>query len=346
MQATGKLATGVRDVKKDNTECKRRQIQVAIHVTGARGYERGFSRQIAHMNRSFRSIGLWGRLTDASVAEPASQIVAHLHGRGLEVLANPPPQHSAKFEGVRPLVEAEIAAQADLIVAVGGDGTMLHAAREAAVHGVPLLGINRGRLGFLADVSPEHMLDVIDVILSGDYREEARLMLEAELQTSTGHDDAMLALNDVAVQKGESGRMIDCETWVDGSFVTAHRSDGVIVATPTGSTAYALSCGGPIMHPNVEALVIAPICPHTLSDRPLVLKSDSSIEIRVDLAAGNRAHFSCDGHTVTELSAGDTLRVRAADLSVTLLHPPGYDYYELLRSKLHWGRANNSGHNR
>ncbi len=298
------------------------------------------------MTRSFSRIGLWGRFADDSVADPASQIVAHLRGRGLEVLANPPPERRSQFDGVTRLIEPEVAAQADLVVAVGGDGTILHAARQAAAHGVPVLGINRGRLGFLADVSPEHMLDVIDVILAGDYREERRLMLEAELQSSSGSGKPMFALNDVALQKGESGRMIDCETWVDGSFVTAHRSDGLIVATPTGSTAYALSCGGPIMHPDVQALVIAPICPHTLSDRPLVLTSDSSIEIRVDLAAGNRAHFSCDGQTVNEISAGDTLRVRAADRKVTLLHPPGYDYYELLRSKLHWGRANHSGHNR
>jgi NAD+ kinase len=298
------------------------------------------------MTRPFRRIGLWGRFADDSVAEPASQIVAHLHGRGLEVLANLPAERHAQFKDLTQLNETEVVAQADLIVAVGGDGTILHAARLAAAHEVPVLGINRGRLGFLADVTPDHMLDVIDVILAGEYREEQRLMLEAELQTASGRGDPILALNDVALQKGESGRMIDCETWVDGSFVTAHRSDGLIVATPTGSTAYALSCGGPIMHPDVKALVIAPICPHTLSDRPLVLTSDSSIEIRVDLAAGNRAHFSCDGQTVNEISTGDTLRVRAADRKVTLLHPPGYDYYELLRSKLHWGRANQSGNNR
>ncbi len=298
------------------------------------------------MIRQFQRVGIWGRLGDSSVADPAAQIVNHLRRRRLQVLANPPAASLAQFDGVQVVADSDIAQQADLIVAVGGDGTILHAARQAAAHGAPVLGVNRGRLGFLADVSPDHMLDVIDVILAGNYCEEQRLMLEAQLRSNHGAQDPMLALNDVAVQKGESGRMIDCNTWVDGSFVTAHRGDGLIVATPTGSTAYALSCGGPIMQPDVNALVMAPICPHTLSDRPLVLKADSVIDIQVKVSADNRAHFACDGQTVTEIAATDRLRIRVADQKVTLLHPPGYDYYELLRSKLHWGRANHSERNR
>jgi NAD+ kinase len=297
------------------------------------------------MSSAFRRIGLWGRLGEPAVAEPALQIVAHLRRHGLEVLAAPPQAVRARFAAATTLPEEQIAAEADLIIAVGGDGTMLHAARQAALNSVPLLGVNRGRLGFLADVSPERMLDAIDRIVAGDYQQENRLMLEAVILLADGSSrPPVLALNDIALQKGESGRMLDCVTWVDGSYVTAHRGDGLIVATPTGSTAYALSCGGPIMHPNADALVIAPICPHTLSDRPLVLQSTSVIEVSVQPAHDSRAHVARDGELVGELGAEDRLRIRSADLKVTLLHPPGYDYFELLRSKLHWGRANGAAH--
>lgn len=296
------------------------------------------------MSRSFQSVGLWGRLSDDSVMEPALQIVAHLRSRGVEVLAAPPPEADRRFHDVTRVSEDTIAARADLIIAIGGDGTILHAARRAAGRRVPLLGINRGRLGFLADVSPEAMIDVIDVILDGDYLAEDRLMLEGQLRRADGTENpTTLALNDVTVQKGESGRMLDCLTSVDGSYVNSHRGDGLIVATATGSTAYALSCGGPIMQPNVDALVIAPICPHTLSDRPLVLRADSVIEVGVQLPADGHAQVACDGRALGEIGPGDTLRIRAAEQKVTLLHPPGYNYYELLRSKLNWGRANRSG---
>jgi NAD+ kinase len=297
------------------------------------------------MSQAFRRIGLWGRLSEPTVAEPALQIVAHLHERGVEVLAAPPESLRARFAAATTLPEERIAAEADLIIAVGGDGTMLHAARQAALQGVPLLGVNRGRLGFLADVSPEKMRDAIDRILTGDFQREDRLMLEAEILRDGGSaEPAVLALNDIAVLKGESGRMLDCATWVDGSYVTAHRGDGLIVATPTGSTAYALSCGGPIMHPTTDALVIAPICPHTLSDRPLLLRSTSVIEVTVLPGGDSRAHVARDGELIGDFGTADRLRIRAADLKVTLLHPPGYDYFELLRSKLHWGRANGPPH--
>jgi NAD+ kinase len=203
---------------------------------------------------------------------------------------------------------------------------------------VPLLGINRGRLGFLTDISPEHLFDAIDSILAGDYLEERRLMLSARI--ADGSHPRMVALNDVVLQKGETGRMIDFVTTVDGSYVNAHRGDGLIVATPTGSTAYALSCGGPIIQPNVDALVMVPICPHTLSDRPLVLKISSSIEVSVDTGSDSSACVVCDGEELGRISNGQVLRIGLAQETVTLLHPLDYNYYELLRSKLNWGRAN------
>jgi NAD+ kinase len=243
------------------------------------------------------------------------------------------------LSGITRVDEDELAARVDLMIAIGGDGTLLHAARQVAPRGVPLLGINRGRLGFLTDISPEHMLDAIEAILGGDYLEERRLMLSAQIGDGSTHSK-LVALNDVVLQKGETGRMVDFITTVDGSYVNAHRGDGLIVATPTGSTAYALSCGGPIIQPNVDALVMVPICPHTLSDRPLVLKLTSSIEVRVDTGIGGAAHVVCDGEDLGRIGSGETLRIALADQNVTLLHPRDYNYYELLRSKLNWGRAN------
>ncbi|HET7131117.1 MAG TPA: NAD(+)/NADH kinase, partial [Gammaproteobacteria bacterium] len=221
-----------------------------------------------------------------------------------------------------------------------GDGTLLHAARHVAHRDVPLLGINRGRLGFLTDVSPEHMLETIDAILGGDYLAERRLMLAARIGAPGEAPPALLALNDVVLQKGEAGRMLDFVTMVDGTYVNTHRGDGLIVATPTGSTAYALSCGGPIIQPDVDALVMVPICPHTLSDRPLLLKASSKIEVRVE---GADAHVVCDGEELGRLNRDERLRIELADRTVTLLHPRDYNYYELLRSKLNWGRANRNG---
>jgi NAD+ kinase len=278
-------------------------------------------------------------LSEPSVAEPAKQVFAHLLKRNIRVFAPQQADAGPLPDGLTAVAATELAEHVDLVVVIGGDGTLLHAARHVAERGVPLLGINRGRLGFLTDISPEHMFDKIDAILAGDYLEERRLMLNARIGDGAAHP-RLVALNDVVLQKGETGRMLDFVTTVDGSYVNTHRGDGLIVATPTGSTAYALSCGGPIIQPNVDALVMVPICPHTLSDRPLVLKLTSSIEVRVDTGADLAAHVVCDGEALGRINGGEVLRIGLADETVTLLHPRDYNYYELLRSKLNWGRAN------
>ena len=293
------------------------------------------------MPQQFKTVGLWGRLSEPSVAEPAKQVLAHLRKHRIRVFAATDAHDDELPDGLTAIAETELAEHVDLVVAIGGDGTLLHAARHVAERGVPLLGINRGRLGFLTDISPEHMFDAIDAILAGNYLEEKRLMLRAQMTDGTRHP-RLVALNDVVLQKGETGRMLDFVTTVDGSYVNTHRGDGLIVATPTGSTAYALSCGGPIIQPNVDALVMVPICPHTLSDRPLVLKLTSSIEVRVETDAGSPAQVVCDGEALGRIGAGEVLRIGLADETVTLLHPRDYNYYELLRSKLNWGRANRS----
>jgi len=290
------------------------------------------------MPREFKTVALWGRLGENSVTEPAQQVLAHLRQRGITVLVAAGSDAKRELDGATRVDEREIAHKADLVVAIGGDGTLLHAARHVAARDVPLVGINRGRLGFLTDVSPEHMQSALDAILAGDYLSERRLMLAAavENRAATG---SLFGLNDIVLQKGDTGRLLDFTTEVDGAYVNTHRGDGLIVATPTGSTAYALSCSGPIIQPNVDALVMVPICPHTLSDRPLVLPSASRIRVTLDHAGGSDAHVVCDGEALARMAGGDALTISLAKQSVTLLHPREYNYYELLRSKLNWGRA-------
>jgi NAD+ kinase len=235
--------------------------------------------------------------------------------------------------------ESQLAMAADLLVAVGGDGTMLLAARLAAPHGVPVLGVNRGRLGFLADIGLTELRERLDDVLAGRYVQDRRSMLQARLLHPGEPERVCVALNDVVLQKWQTGRMLDFETWIDGRYVNTHGGDGLVIATATGSTAYALSCGGPILYPELEALVLAPICPHTLSDRPIVVRSSSTIEIRLIERPDVGAQITCDGVSLGALVSGDRLMIMPASLAVTLLHPPDHDYYRILRSKLRWGRG-------
>ncbi len=228
-------------------------------------------------------------------------------------------------------------------MAIGGDGTMLFAAQLALARGIPLLGVNRGRLGFLTDVLPDEMLASVDAVLEGRYETDRRDLLAASLVHADGAALACRALNDVVVQRQESGRMVELEVRIDGSFVNTHGGDGLVVASSTGSTAYALSCGGPIIHPSLGAVVIAPISPHTLSDRPIVVQRDSRIEIRLVARSGARAQVTCDGARLGDLEPASRLEIGPAAESITLLHPQGHDYFRLLRSKLHWGRSGRSG---
>lgn len=295
------------------------------------------------MKNEFKKIGLWGRLSEDNVVGPALQISRHLKKRGLEVYAAKTARAKDGLAGVERIAVGSLAAKVDLLVAIGGDGNMLRAARCVAGHDVPLLGVNRGRLGFLTDISPEQMLDTIDAILAGDYLAEERQMLEATLIDEDGASHSTRALNDVVLQKGDSGRIIEFITTVDGSYVNTHGGDGLIVSTATGSTAYALSCGGPIIQPDVDAFVMIPICPHTLSDRPLLLRGSSRIEVQLEKGHDYFGHVACDGEELGRMNANASLQIRAAAERVRFLHPQDYNYYELLRSKLNWGRANRTG---
>jgi NAD+ kinase len=291
------------------------------------------------MPHSFQSVALVGNAKDLRVAECMLGLAAHFHARGVPVLVDPSVGLAFKANSVVLCPEQSFATRADLIVAIGGDGTLLYAARLVAGHSVPLLGVNRGRLGFLTDVSPSCMLEDVDSVLAGRYSEDRRSLLAARLESHDGKIARALALNDVVVNKWETGRTMDFETSINGRFVNSHGGDGMVIATATGSTAYALSCGGPIVEPDLEVWVLAPISPHTLSDRPIVVRAGSKIQLRMSDRFESRAQVTCDGTAIGDLEQGDNLYVEGADAQITLLHPPGYDYYRLLRSKLHWGRG-------
>lgn len=284
-----------------------------------------------------RCCALVGKLEDPRVAESASALVPHLIERGVQVLVNAALGSIAP--GVTRVAESEIGRRADLVIAIGGDGTLLYAARLVARHAVPLLGVNRGRLGFLTDVMPQDMLQSVDAAIAGELEADRRPLLEARLFKGAGPLAEAFALNDVVMQKHDTGRTLDFETRVNGQFVNTHTGDGIIVASATGSTAYALSCGGPIIEPHLEALVMAPICAHTLSDRPIVVSARSVIGIALRERADTQANVTCDGIMLGALAPGDRLEARAGSEYVTLLHPPGHDYFKILRSKLHWGRG-------
>jgi NAD+ kinase len=303
------------------------------------------------MGLPVRTCALVGRFTDSRVAESAHALLAHLATRHVTVLiANTATLAHAMAHAmadaetgsgatVQRLPEEELGRRADLMIAVGGDGTLLYAAGLVARHHVPLLGINRGRLGFLTDVMPQDMLGCVDAALEGRLEADERPLLAACLRQSGGAVAEALALNDVVLQKLATGRMLDFETRVGGRYVNTHAGDGIVVASATGSTAYALSCGGPIIEPHLDALVMAPICPHTLSDRPIVVSAHALIEISLLERPDTRAQITCDGAILGEIAPGDRLEIRPAGERITLLHPAGHDYYRLLRSKLHWGRG-------
>ena len=287
------------------------------------------------MDTEFRNIALVGRQTDARVAEPMRVLANYLTKAGIKVTAA---EALTLDLPVTRVAEEQLCDDADLVIAIGGDGTMLYASRLARIRGTPILGVNRGRLGFLADITPDEMIASVEQVLAGKYIKDSRLLLKALLSTAAGDEVVEYGLNDVVVQRRGSGGMVDFSTSVAGQYVNTHSGDGLICATPTGSTAYALSCGGPIIEPQLDAVALVPICPHTLTDRPIVIPASREIEIVLLKRDDSRAEITVDGGHIGTLGPGDTLTVAAASQRVTLLHPPGHDFYGILRSKLFWGR--------
>lgn len=291
------------------------------------------------MNEAIHTCALLGRFEENTVRESAAALLPHLAQRGLTTLVQRTAAAGALGDNALPVDDAELVARAQLAVVIGGDGSLLYAARLVAGNGIPLLGINRGRLGFLTDVMPQDMFQSVDAVLEGRYERDHRPLLEARSSGPGRETRSQLALNDVVLAKWETGRILDFETRIDGRFVNSHGADGLVVASGTGSTAYALSCGGPIVDPALDVLVVVPICPHTLADRPIVVSGRSTISVVLHERFDTRAQVTCDGAVFGELQPGETLEIRPSAHGITLLHPPGYDYFRLLRSKLHWGRG-------
>ena len=281
----------------------------------------------------FQHIGLIAKPGDSSLAPVLDKLRRFLADMGLNVSLARSAALALDQKDYLPS-KAELARVCDLTIVVGGDGTFLNAAREMAEENTPLVGINLGRLGFLVDISPERMLEALTAILQGDYIEDRRFLLEARI----GEEQRQLALNDVVLHKWNTARMIEFETRINGQFVDSQRSDGIIISTPTGSTAYALSGGGPLLEPSLDAIALVPICPHRLSNRPIVVHGDSEICIetsgRTDF---NHVRITCDGQSSLTLNEGDRLVVRKYPKPIRLYHPVNHDHFDLLRAKLGWG---------
>jgi NAD+ kinase len=262
----------------------------------------------------------------------------HLRKRGCAVLVERGTPGATAGRGVGIVSRTELARRSDLAVVVGGDGTLLNAGRTLAPAGLPILGVNQGRLGFMVDVAPEELAGTFDEILEGRYVRERRLVLSAHIRTARRTRGPFLAINDVVVRNQAAVRMIEFETWLDDEFISQHRADGIIVSTPTGSTAYALSGGGPVIHPALDALTVVPICPHTFSDRPVVFGTDRAVRIVLGGARGTRAMCTCDGQLDETVAAGDVVVITRSPHVLELIHPRNYRYFNILRNKLHWGR--------
>ncbi|HLA74320.1 MAG TPA: NAD(+) kinase [Gammaproteobacteria bacterium] len=289
------------------------------------------------MANTFKCIGLIGKYADSTVLGTIKILSDYLKGRQLEVILDESTAQLLPGHGLKTASRAAIGASCDLAIVIGGDGTLLNAARSLISYEICLLGINQGRLGFLADISPHDMIQKLDSILQGIYLEEQRIMLHARIERAGQCISESDALNDVAVHKWNVARMIEVQTYINGQFVHTHRSDGIIVSTPTGSTAYALSSGGPILHPALNAIVLVPVSPHTMSNRPIVVDGDSQIEIIVKDSNQSHAQVTCDGQINLSLASGDIIKVRKKDQRVRLIHPADHDHYKILRAKLHWG---------
>lgn len=292
-------------------------------------------------NPAFRRIGLMGRAGKRSVIESLTQIAQTVNEMGLTLImdedtANLPTLDFTEIEKVKIVQRSLLGEICDLVIVVGGDGSILHAAEALARYRVPVMGVNRGRLGFLADVNPDEVALKLRQVLMGDYLLDHRFLLRMEIREGEQIIQEDMALNDVVLHAGKSVHMIDFQMKIDGQDVYRQHSDGLIVATPTGSTAYALSGGGPIIHPSMDAICLVPMHPHTLSSRPIVVSGNSEISIRIHEDNRTQPMVSADGRQGMPLERDQRLYIRKHPDKLTLLHPPGFDFYEACRTKLHW----------
>ena len=289
------------------------------------------------MNKSFKTIGIIGRLRNPGVKQTLNALAQYLKSLKQNLLIETETAESLEDTSLPTISREEIGKHCDLLIVVGGDGSLLHATHAVIDQEIPLLGINRGSLGFLTDILPTE-LDKIKDILDGKYTIEKRFLLTASItlhNQSIGHDDA---LNEIAIIPDAVPHMIEFEIYIDEQFVCSQDSDGLIIATPTGSTAYALSGGGPILHPQLDAIVLVPMFPHSLSSRPIVIEGNRRIDIIISPNNITSPRVSCDGRAYIPTPPGSHITIHKKPKPLLLIHPLDYNYYEALRSKLHWGK--------
>ncbi|MEW6370873.1 MAG: NAD kinase [Pseudomonadota bacterium] len=279
-------------------------------------------------------IALVVRQNTAGIEEPVARILGFLQGSGYRVVFEADTAAHLGMPGVEPMSVADIGEQADLAVVMGGDGTMLGIARQLAKYDIPLIGINLGRLGFITDIPVDRMLPALGEILQGKATSEKRTLLEGRVMRGGEMIYCGVAVNDVVVARGSGAGMAELRVAVDGQFMYNQRSDGLIVSTPTGSTAYALSAGGPLLHPSLQGIVLVPIAPHALSNRPIAVPDTS--EIVVEIVSGRDISVNFDMQTFASLQHGDEIVISRSPNTITFLHPEGWSYYHTLREKLHW----------
>jgi NAD+ kinase len=297
------------------------------------------------MKSQFRHVALIGKYHAAvsgalaGSTRAALEDIAHfLTSKGCEVVVERETAASVSITGYTTLDVPAIGGQCDLVLVVGGDGTMLGIGRQLARHGVPLIGINQGRLGFITDIPLDQYRGTLEPMLEGAYEEDHRSLMHGQVFRDSHCVFDALAMNDVVVNRGATSGMVELRVEVDGHFVANQRCDGLIVATPTGSTAYSLSAGGPLLHPSTPGWVLVPIAPHTLSNRPLVLPDAS--EVTIEVVSGRDASANFDMQSMASLLHGDRITVRRSEHRVRFLHPIGWTYFDTLRMKLHWNEGN------
>jgi len=285
----------------------------------------------------FPRVALIGRHGGPDLAAPLSKLAAFLLARGHTVALDAETAKTASADGVAVLDDDALASGADLAIVLGGDGTMLSVARRLAPHDVPMIGVNLGRLGFLTDIPLARLEPTLAAMLDGRYAEERRTLLDVTVARADGSAAHAPALNEVVVNRGGLGSMVECRVEIDGRFVYSMRADGVIVATPTGSTAYNLAAGGPIVSPAMDAVILTPIAPHTLTNRPIVIPAASPVRVQPLIEDRDEVFVTFDGQAGFQLEAGDEIRICRAERTLRLIRPSTRSYFEVLREKLKWG---------
>lgn len=285
---------------------------------------------------TFNCIGLIGKYSDSNVGGRLSDLANHLINRDLDVYIDEVTANTAGDLDLSTVNRSDFGQKCDLAIVMGGDGSLLNAARSLSHQSIPLLGINLGRIGFLTDISPEQMLQEVDEVLSGNYYSEKRFLLHCSILRDGEQISTSKAFNDVVIHKRDVGRMIEFDTYIDGEFINHQRSDGMIISTPTGSTAYSLSSGGPLLCPTLSAITLVPICPNTLSHRPIVVGSEHTIEIVIKEGHHEHAQVTCDGQINLGMISGDRIRISRFENDIQILHPKNHSYYKTLREKLGW----------